>query len=328
MEIEQEQAQNLDIFGVIKESINVVFSWKTIFGQITLLHILPLSVIFLSHIWISEWLFGEILYDEDLLLFTREGSPTYNDIVDLIHTEKMLFIIFTILYYIFVIIFSLISTSAVVYTIACIYTEKELTFKKLMRVVPRVWQRLMVTFMWSSFVVFAYNIASCFVLVFVINMDLITDGSGLLIFLVTYLIGFAYIGIIWQLACVISVLEDISGIQAISKSKDLIKGKTMVAGTIYILVNSSFAGIQLETVLLGPDPMQQWGNISAYGILCVALVVLILFGLVSQTIIYFVCKSYHHEIIDKPSLADHLEEFTGEYMPLLDRDVQLGKIPA
>lgn len=328
MEIEQEQAQNLDIFGVIKESINVVFSWKTIFGQITLLHILPLSVIFLSHIWISEWLFGEILYDEDLLLFTREGSPTYNDIVDLIHTEKMLFIIFTILYYIFVIIFSLISTSAVVYTIACIYTEKELTFKKLMRVVPRVWQRLMVTFMWSSFVVFAYNIASCFVLVFAINMDLITDGSGLLIFLVTYLIGFAYIGIIWQLACVISVLEDISGIQAISKSKDLIKGKTMVAGTIYILVNSSFAGIQLETVLLGPDPMQQWGNISAYGILCVALVVLILFGLVSQTIIYFVCKSYHHEIIDKPSLADHLEEFTGEYMPLLDRDVQLGKIPA
>ncbi|XP_074339752.1 uncharacterized protein LOC141677644 [Apium graveolens] len=328
MEIEQEQAQNLDIFGIIKESINVVVSWKTIFGQITLLHILPLSVIFLSHIWISEWLFGEILYDEDLLLFTREGSPTYNDIVDLIHTEKMLFIVFTILYYIFVIIFSLISTSAVVYTIACIYTEKDLTFKKLMRVVPRVWQRLMVTFMWSSFIVFAYNIASCFVLVFAINMDLITDGLGLVIFLVTYLIGFAYIGIVWQLACVISVLEDISGIQAISKSKDLIQGKTMVAGTIYILVNSSFAGIQLETILLGPDPMQQWGNISAYGMLCVALVVLILFGLVSQTIIYFVCKSYHCEIIDKPSLADHLEEFTGGYMPLLDRDVQLGKIPA
>lgn len=328
MEIEQEQAQNLDIFGVIKESINVVVSWKTIFSQITLLHIFPLSIIFLSHIWISEWLFGEILYDEDLLLFTREGSPTYNDIVDLIHTEKMLFIIFTILYYIFVIVFSLISTSAVVYTIACIYTEKELTFKKLMRVVPRVWQRLMVTFMWSSFVVFAYNIASCFFLVFSINIGAVTDGWGLLIFLVTYLTGFAYIGIVWQLACVLSVLEDISGVQAISKSKDLIQGKRMVAGTIYILVNTSFAGIQLETIMLGPDPMQQWGNISAYGILCVALVVLILFGLVSQTIIYFVCKSYHHEVIDKPSLADHLEEFTGEYMPLLDRDVQLGKIPA
>lgn len=328
MEIEQEQAQNLDIFGVIKESIKVVVSWKPIFGQITLLHILPLSIIFLSHIWISEWLFGEILYDEDLLLFTREGSTTYNDMVDLIHTEKMLFIIFTIIYYIFVIIFSLISTSAVVYTIACIYTEKDLTFKKLMRVVPRVWQRLMVTFMWSSFVVFAYNFASCFVLVFAINIGVITDGWGLLIFLITYLTGFAYIGIIWQLACVISVLEDISGFQAISKSKDLIQGKTMVAGTIYILVNSSFAGIQLETVLLGPDPMQQWGNITAYGLLCIALVVLILFGLVSQTIIYFVCKSYHNEVIDKPSLADHLEEFTGEYMPLLDRDVQLGKFPA
>lgn len=328
METEQEQAQDLHIFGIIKESVNVVVSWKTIFSLITLFHILPLSIIFLSHIWISEWLFGEILYDEDLLLFTRVGSSTYNDIINLIQTEKMLFILFTILYYIFVIIFSLISTSAVVYTMACIYTEKELTFKKLMRVVPRVWQRLMITFMWSSFVVFAYNIASCSVLVFSINIGVITDGLGILIFLVTYLTGFAYIGIVWQLACVISVLEDISGIQAISKSKDLIRGKTIVTGTIYVMVNSSFAGIQVETILLGPDPMQQWGNIYAYGILCVALVVLILFGLVSQTIIYFVCKSYHRENIDKPSLADHLEEFTGAYMPLLDSDVQLGKMQA
>ncbi|KAL1804622.1 hypothetical protein ACET3Z_027690 [Daucus carota] len=328
METEQERARDLDIIGVIKESFNLVISWKTIFGQITLFHILPLSITFMSHIWISEWLFGEITYDEDLLLFTRAGSPTYNDIIDLIQTEKMLFILFTILYYIFAIIFSLISTSAVVYTIACIYTEKDLTFRKLMRVVPRVWQRLMVTFMWSSFIVFAYNIASCFVLVTAINIEAITDAWGLLIFLITYLIGFAYIGIVWQLACVTSVLEDLSGIRAISKSKDLIKGKTLVAGTIYVLVNTSFAGIQVETIMLGPDPMQEWGNISGYAILCVALVVLILFGLVSQTIIYFVCKSYHQENIDKPSLADHLEEFTGEYMPLLDKDVQLGKIPA
>lgn len=328
MEKEQEEAQYLDVFGVIRETINIVASWSTIFAKITFFHILPLSIIFLSHLWISQWLFGEILYDQDRLMFTRVGTRTYNDLRDLILNEEVLFFLFTILYYIFVIIFSLVSTSAVVYTIACIYTGKDLTFKKLMRVIPRVWQRLMVTFIWSSFVVFAYNMMSCLVFAALVALGNNIEWWEFWIFFIAYLLGLIYIGMIWQLACVVSVLEDLSGIQAMAKSKDLIQGKVMVAGTIYIMVNFSFVVIQLVVMVLGPDPIEQSGNMYVYGILCITLVVLILFGLVSQTIIYFVCKSYHHETIDKPSLADHLEEYAGEYMPLIDKDVQLGAIQA
>lgn len=328
MEREQEEARYLDLFGVVRESINIVSSRRTIFSKITFFHILPLSIIFLSHLWISQWLFGEILYDEDRLLFTRVGTPTYNDLRDLILNEEVLFFLFTILYYIFVIIFSLVSTSAVVYTIACIYTGKDLTFKKLMKVVPKVWQRLMVTFIWSSFIVFAYNMMSCLVFASLVALGGIIDWWEFWVFFIAYLVGLIYLGMVWQLACVVSVLEDLSGIQAMMKSKILIQGKAMVAGTIYILVNFSFAVIQLVVIVLGPDPTQQWGNIYVYGILCFTLVVLILFGLVSQSIIYFVCKSYHQETIDKPSLADHLEEYAGEYMPLIDKDVQLGTIQA
>ncbi|KAF9682697.1 hypothetical protein SADUNF_Sadunf05G0135600 [Salix dunnii] len=37
-------------------------------------------------------------------------------------------------------IFSLLSTAAVVYTIACIYTDREVSFNKVMSGVPRVWK--------------------------------------------------------------------------------------------------------------------------------------------------------------------------------------------
>jgi len=41
-----------------------------------------------------------------------------------------------------------------------------------------------------------------------------------------------------------------------------------------------------------------------------------LIGLLTQSVFYFVCKSYHHESIDKSSLSDHLEVYLGDYVPL------------
>ncbi|KAE8077034.1 hypothetical protein FH972_015640 [Carpinus fangiana] len=127
-------------------------------------------------------------------------------------------------YVTFVLILSLFSTSAVVYTVACIYTGREVTFEKLMSTVPRS-----------------------------------GTGSGL---------------------C--------SPSQAVLRK----------------VVESD--GRELSLV-----------NRVAYEIVCLLLYSkLILFGLVIQTVIYLVCKSYYHEIIDKSVLSDHLEVYGGDYVPL------------
>ncbi|WVZ14091.1 hypothetical protein V8G54_011657 [Vigna mungo] len=57
-----------------------------------------------------------------------------------------------------------------------------------------------------------------------------------------------------------------------------------------------------------------------------ATLLLYLFQLVIQTVLYFVCKSYHHQNIDKSSLSDHLEVYHGEYEPLKAKDVQMEEI--
>ncbi|KAF9599751.1 hypothetical protein IFM89_001697 [Coptis chinensis] len=327
MDREPEELQFIGFIGIYKEAYKIVLSWKKVFTQIVLGLIVPLTFIFLAHIQISDFIFGKIIRNEEALDYTRTGSPLHNRISNRLSSEWITFWLFKAAYLLFVLVLSLLSTSAVVYTIACIYTAKDLTFKKVLSVVPKVWKRLMITFLWNFTIMFAYN----FVAISLIIISAFLMGQNvpglvvLIVLLIVYLIGFVYINVIWHLASVVSVLEDVYGIQAMIKSKALIKGKMGVASALYISIQFSIVVIQLtfQKLVVHGDSLGMFVRTS-YGIVCFFLLLkLILLGLVVQTIVYFLCKSYHHESIDKSCLSDHLEVYLGEYAPLKGRDVQL-----
>ncbi|KAJ9146199.1 hypothetical protein P3X46_028495 [Hevea brasiliensis] len=327
MDREQEEMQFLGFFDIYKESYKIIFTWRKIFTQITLALILPLSFIFLAHIQITDLIFSNIIHDEIQLDHTTAGSPRSKKLNDLISSEWTYFWLFKIAYFTFFLIFSLLSTAAVVYTIACIYTGRDITFTKVMSVVPKVWKRLMVTFLCIFGALFAYNIVAF--LIFIAWIILISDTSigavTFFAFWILYAVGIVYLTIIWQLASVVSVLEEACGFKAMEKSRALIKGKLLVTGIIFFLLNLSLFLIQVAFKILVVHG-RSLGTVSrvSYGIICFLLLfILFLFGLVIQTVIYFVCKSYHHENIDKSALSDHLEVYLGEYVPLKSKDVQL-----
>ncbi|XP_059431517.1 uncharacterized protein LOC132165023 [Corylus avellana] len=329
MDREQEDLQFLGFFGIIKESFKIIFSWRKIFSQITLALILPLSFIFLAHIQISQLLFFKIVDNEDSLDHTQKNTPKYAKLTDVVSSEWAALWVFKAAYFTFLLILSLLSTSAVVYTIASIYTAKEITFKKVLSVVPKVWKRLFITFICSFAIVLVYNIvAGALLISWAAFVGFRPIGATIFVlFLIIYLIGFVYISIVWHLASVVSVLEDVYGFKAMVKSKALIKGKMGIAVGFFILLSLCFIGIEVvfeNFVVLG---MERGAGVRvSVGILCfLFLFKVILFGLVVQTVIYFVCKSYHHENIDKSSLADHLEVYLGEYVPLKAKDLQLGE---
>ncbi|KAL0449835.1 UNVERIFIED_CONTAM: hypothetical protein Slati_1539900 [Sesamum latifolium] len=281
MDREQEEIQFLGFFGVLKESYNIVSSWTKIFSQITLSMILPLSLIYLAHIQISELLFTNIMHDEWVLDRTPVGSRSYNKVSDVLSSEWTAFFLFKIAYFLFFIVLALLSTSAVVYTIACIYTAKEVTLAKVMSVVPKVWKRLMVTFIWNFIIVFAYNIVSLLVLI----LGLILFGgipalviAFVVVFTVLYLVGFLYVTMIWHLATVVSVLEDSYGLNAMTKSQDLIKGKMGISIALFVVLVLCFFAIQTTfefLVVFG----QGTGTRIWVGILCLILMsISMLFG--------------------------------------------------
>ncbi|XP_050364228.1 uncharacterized protein LOC126782914 [Argentina anserina] len=332
MDREQDELQFLGIFGICKESFKIIYNWRKIFSQITLTLILPLSFIFLAHIEISNILLNRIIYNENILDEKRGADSAARDVIT---KEWATYWLFKAAYFTLMLIFGLLSTSAVVYTIACVYTAREITFKKIMSVVPKVWKRVMITFVCTFLAFFLYNLVAIVVLIVWFVANGTRDSAAGTIFgfflLIIYIIGFVYMTIIWQLASVVSVLEEMRGIKAMVKSKKLLKGNMWMATIIFFTLNVLAAAIQFAfQVLVVSRDRPTFGMIGriGFGVLCLLLLFkLILFALVIQTVLYFVCKSYHHENIDKSALSDHLEViYLGDYVPLKSKDVQLEQV--
>lgn len=124
---------------------------------------------------------------------------------------------------------------------------------------------------------------------------------------VIVIMGFVYMTLIWLLASVVSVLERSCGFKAMTKSIDLIKGKHVVAVSIFFVLNMSFILILFlfESLVVEGNSLA-WKRVGFCVLCSLLLLVFFLFWLVIQTIQYLVCKSYHHENIDKGDLPNHL----------------------
>ncbi|XP_042495747.1 uncharacterized protein LOC122074845 [Macadamia integrifolia] len=161
MDREPEEFQFMGLIGIYKESFKIIFKWRKLFSKITLALILPLTFIFLAHTQVSELIFSKI-------------NHKYHHLHDSTLSELIAFFLFEAAYLVILLMFSLPSTSAVVYPIASIYTAKEVTFKKVMTFVPKVWKRLMITFLWSFIILFLYNVVE---VVFLVLIILFVPGS-------------------------------------------------------------------------------------------------------------------------------------------------------
>ncbi|GMI82961.1 hypothetical protein like AT4G19950 [Hibiscus trionum] len=318
MDREQEEMQFLGFFGIFKESYKLIFSWRKTFSNITLALILPMSFVYLVYTQIYS------------LFLSKFTSASYDKPSDLISYDWLYFWLFNAAYFTLFSIFSLFSTAAVVYSVACIYTDREVAFKKVMSVVPKVWRRLIVTF-FSIFVAIFFYLVATVVVVLIWAVSLapvhIAGFAVLAILVILFIVGFLYLTTIWHLASTISVLEEAYGFRAMVKSKNLIKGKVWLAMSIFLVLNLAmgFNQIGFKRLVVEGSSGTGMGRRVVFGIIFFLLLsTMILFGLVIQTVIYFVCKSHHHENIDKSALSDQLDFYLlGEYAPSKDKDCQL-----
>ncbi|OVA02309.1 hypothetical protein BVC80_9099g109 [Macleaya cordata] len=324
MDIQQSELRysSMGFFGIYKESYKITVSWKKIFSHITLALILPLSILYLSEIQISNFIQNKSF---------RHKKTSRRIVVGIVEA----------IYVFFILIFSLLSTSVVSYTIATfIYTTKDITLKKVVSVVStKVWMRLLVTFLWSFFIVCIYTgVALGVVVLFAaLTSGRSPDGdwvnNKVLIFVlciaIIYLIGLIYINVVCQVASVVSVMEkNCYGRKALKKSMKLIKGKIWVSSVILTMLQICFSGIVVAfSVLVVNGKVSSMVGKVCVGILCyLLLTILIHFTLVIQTLVYFVCKSYHHEDID---MSDFVEQARPPEVSLSnDKEIhQLEQVP-
>lgn len=104
------------------------------------------------------------------------------------------------------------------------------------------------------------------------------------------------------------------------KSRELLKGNTPAASVlvlIYLGICGGIGGTFGSVVVRGGEKGIGVGTRVLVGGFLVAVLVLVnLVGLLVQSVFYYVCKSFHHQEIDKNALHDHLGGYLGEYVPL------------
>ncbi|XP_075497821.1 uncharacterized protein LOC142535167 [Primulina tabacum] len=317
MDLASEDLQFLSIPDILKESVSIPKQSPKTFYLITLTLIFPLSFAILAHSLFTHPILSQL--QSDPIGASADWS-------------KLL--IFQFFYLIFLFAFSLLSTAAVVFTVASLYTSKAVSFSSTIAAIPSVFKRLFITFLWVSLSMIVYNIIFLgFLVLLVIAVD--TQNVFLFIFstvivFLLFLVVHVYISALWHLASVVSVLEPVYGFAAMKKSYQLLKGMTgmgfvLVFGYLAVcgVINAFFGSI----VVHGGDDYGVLARIMVGGFLVGVLVIVNLIGLLVQSVFYYVCKSYHHQGIDKSALYDHLGGYLGEYVPLTS-SIQMENLEA
>ncbi|KAI3686098.1 hypothetical protein L1987_79768 [Smallanthus sonchifolius] len=326
MDRTEEDMKLVGFFGVFNQSFKTIFSWKKIFAQITLAFILPLAIIYFVQLEISYRYFGGI--EENYLPSDRSYSSESTA------TEWLYYFLFTIAYFIIFTVFSVLATAAVVFTIASIYTGREVGFRNAVKVITKVWKRLIITFVCIYIAQVIYEVIVSIVIAIFRSIFGYSLFSFVLmvIILILFVLGFLYLSIVYQLASVVTVLENINGFKALKKGKDLASGKKAVGMGIAFVLYGFLVGLILVYWLFvkyGDEVFRLaliWRMM--IGILCgILLLMLFLLFIVTQTVLYLVCKSYHREAIDKLSLSTFLGAYMGETVvyPGSGEQIQLGR---
>ncbi|KAI3686095.1 hypothetical protein L1987_79765 [Smallanthus sonchifolius] len=318
--------------GIFSQSFKTIFTWKKTFAQITLTLILPLAFTFISHMYISNQFFNQIEKNPYQLL-----TGAFDSYQSYYHTESTPadwrnYFLFKSITIAAVTVLSVLSTATVVYTIASVYTGRDVTYRKSMKVIPKVWKRLTVTFLCMLLTLFVYSLIAS-VLLFLCDVVLRFSVTYIFVWLainILYIFGFMYLTTVWQVASVVSVLESSYGIKAVIKATDLMKGKRITALMISFMLSQFLVGVVYFFMALvvynEADLVPVWQVM--IGIICgILLVILFLVVMVTQTVLYLVCKSHHLEVIDPVSLSTFLSAYLSDSRPVFrtGEDIQLGR---
>lgn len=309
---DSEKLQFLGTFGIVSESFNILLRspCSNLLRALTLCLLLPLSFAMLGHLFVTQPLLGKIACDK----FDNPASEkTLRELWES-NSRSRVFVFAPAVVFLIYALWTL-STATVVYTVASIYTAdaKNRSVGRIMRMVPRVWDHLMIIYLWNYIILLALYI-SCGLALFLLGTFFSGAGAGYtlnsrgfffspILVITVFICAAVYITTVLYLSGVVSVLEQkYYGHSAMRKSKNLIKGKQMTALALvilYFIFSGGILGFFWYAVVNGRGHGVGIAARAVYGTLLVVLLCFVnLLGLLTQCVFYFVCKSYHQESID------------------------------
>lgn len=248
----------LTALGIVRESATLFLQDSSSLVCIAVLLLYPASAaIILSHAFLDRFLVVKLAVGIQAAL----GYGTAGLIILSQHSHYTLQLFYhklseTVLSYVFcfpfLATFSLWARTAVAHTVASTYAGNRPSWKRLIEELPKLWKRLVGTYIWVSLLILGFNIFMFVFMSAVINgvsilgLPVIWEIGAAMCGGILYSIAFAHVMIVCSLATVVSVMEAdcCYGLDAVFRAMFLIRGRTHIALLMALLTNMSLALVE------------------------------------------------------------------------------------
>lgn len=286
---------------ILRETVRILRYNLSGFLAIAAVLICPVSAVLLSNMLVDQQIVKRITIR--LLLVVKSSGLPLKPFVRQSCQKFSEMAISTAMCFPLFITFLLMSKAAVVYSVDCTYSRKKFDASKCFVIITKIWKRIVSTYLWVCTVIVGCLTLFLVLVVAVSSLFSLIGFSADLNVYCAIIVGLAFSVclanaiIICDIAIVISVLEDVSGPQALLRSSVLIRGQTQVGLLIFLgsTIGTSFVeGLfehRVKTLSYGDGSSRIWEG--PLLVLMYSFVVLI--DTMMSTVFYFSCKSYSLE---------------------------------
>ncbi|XP_010258226.1 PREDICTED: uncharacterized protein LOC104598044 [Nelumbo nucifera] len=313
-----QQFHSMGALEILRETVRILRYNSPGFMMIAAVLICPVSAVVLSNVLVDHSILKR-LSTRLLLVAKSSGLPLDPSIKQSCQrlSNMALSAAFCFPFYITLL---LLSKSAIVYSVDCTYSRKKFNISKFFAFIVKIWKRPVSTYVWACMVIVGCLALFLLLMVAICNMFFMAGFPSTLLIYPAIMVGlvfsilFANAIIICNLAIVISVLEDVSGPQALLRSSVLIQGQTQVGLMIFLGSTMGMAFVEglyehrVKTLSYGDGSSRIWEG----PLLVIMYSFVVLMDSMMNAVFYFTCRSSsiealegeHHtplEVMDVPS---------------------------
>lgn len=308
--------QSTSALEILRETIRILRYNLSGFMAIGAILICPVSAVLLSNVLVDQSIVKRLAI-RLLLVAKASGFPLSSFIKHSCYKVSESVVSAVMCFPLYVTLL-LVSKAAVVYTVDCTYSRKTFDSSKFYVIIRKIWRRIVTTYLLvctvvtgclALFLVLLAGVSRLFS-VFGISPDLTAYTA--VIFGLVFSVFFANAVIICDLSMVISVLEDVSGSEALLRSSVLIRGQTQVGLMIFLGSTIGMAFIEglfehrVKTLSYGDGSSRIWEG----PLLVIMYSFVVLIDFMMSTVFYFSCKSYSLENTSNIECQSVLEAVT------------------
>ena len=286
--------------GILKESNKIFLKNVKLMAFITLIILSLHSLLFLSYTFSIKPLINDFIINATFLQFTTPGTSEFAKLLIAVKKDVKLFVGLEWIFILATSITSLFSASITILAAGVTHIGEDMSIKDLLLRIVKSWKRPFVTWFYINLLDIGFGFltwatVSSFMLFFEGPFTSLPPYFWVILSLA--MVFKSYLAVVWNLALVVSVLEERRGIDALGRAGKLVKGLKLRGFFLNILFGllSSVAvpGFKLTN---GKQSTALRVAIVLFFFNCLLLVTM--FAMMAFTVFYYECKKNQGDEIE------------------------------